>query len=134
MNLKYKVIGSRTQYNKYCNELEELLTSNSTKFKEEIKLLTLLIENYQNNIESDIDPVTLLKELMAQHNMQNKDLAEILQLSKATISKMLNYQKGFSKNTIRVLAEYFSLNQEAFNKPYKLRIADQNKKLELISA
>ena len=90
MNLKYKVIGSRTQYNKYCNELEELLTSNSTKFKEEIKLLTLLIENYQNNIERDIDPVTLLKELMAQHNMQNKDLAEILQLSKATISKMLN--------------------------------------------
>ena len=126
MNLKYKVISSRTQYNKYCNELEELLKSNPITFKEEIKLLTLLIENYQNNIESDVDPVTLLKELMAQHNMQNKDLAEILQLSKATISKMLNYQKGFSKNTIRVLAEYFSLKQEAFNKTYKLRIAEQN--------
>ncbi len=35
MNLKYKVISSRMQYNKYCLELEVLLESNPTKFKEE---------------------------------------------------------------------------------------------------
>lgn len=97
MNLKYKVINSRTQYNKYCIELEDLLKTNPIKFKEEIKLLTLLIENYQDSFENELDPVKLLKELMLQHNMQSKELAELLQLSKATVSKMLNYQKGFSK-------------------------------------
>ena len=131
MNLKYKVISSRTQYNKYCNELEDLLTTNPKKFKEEIKLLTLLIENYQNSFESELDPVKLLRELMEQHNMQNKELAELLQLSKETISKMLNYQKGFSKNTIRLLAEYFSITQEAFNRPYDLKTTEQSRKMEL---
>jgi HTH-type transcriptional regulator / antitoxin HigA len=131
MNLKYKVINSRTQYNKYCIELEDLLKTNPTKFKEEIKLLTLLIENYQDSFENELDPVKLLKELMVQHNMQSKELAELLQLSKATVSKMLNYQKGFSKNTIRLLAEYFSITQEAFNKPYELKPTVQNRKMEL---
>ena len=68
---------------------------------------------------------------MLQHNMQSKELAELLQLSKATVSKMLNYQKGFSKNTIRLLAEYFSITQEAFNKPYELKPTVQNRKMEL---
>lgn len=133
MNLKYKVISSRMQYNKYCLELEVLLESNPTKFKEEIKLLTLLIENYQDNFEIELDPVELLKELMVQRNMQSKDLAELLQLSKATVSKMLNYQKGFSKSTIRLLAEYFSISQEAFNKPYNIKSTLQNRKMELNS-
>ena len=133
MNLKYKVISSRMQYNKYCLELEVLLESNPTKFKEEIKLLTLLIENYQDNFEIELDPVELLKELMVQRNMQSKDLAELLQLSKATVSKMLNYQKGFSKTTIRLLAEYFSISQEAFNKPYNIKSTLQNRKMELNS-
>ncbi len=45
---------------------------------------------------------------------------EILGLSKGTVSKILNYQKGFSKETIRKLATHFKLYQEAFNRPYPL--------------
>ena len=45
---------------------------------------------------------------------------DILDLSKGTISKILNYQKGLSKDTIRKLSDYFKINQEAFNRPYKL--------------
>ena len=44
MNLKYKVINSRTQYNKYCIELEDLLKTNPIKFKEEIN-------SYANNCD-----------------------------------------------------------------------------------
>ncbi|MFN8332449.1 MAG: hypothetical protein U0T81_14735 [Saprospiraceae bacterium] len=42
---------------------------------------------------------------------------------------MLNYQKGFSKNTIRLLAEYFSITQEAFNRPYDLKATEQSRKM-----
>jgi HTH-type transcriptional regulator/antitoxin HigA len=35
---------------------------------------------------------------------------------------MLNYKKGLSKETIRILSERFKLNQEAFNRPYELNI------------
>ena len=47
-------------------------------------------------------------------------LADFLELSKGTVSKILNYQKGFSKETIRKLSLHFKLTQEAFNRPYPL--------------
>jgi len=58
---------------------------------------------------------------MSEHKMKAKDLVEILDLSKGTISKILNYQTGLSKETIRNLSNRFKLNQEAFNRPYKLK-------------
>ena len=74
-----------------------------------------------------MDPIQIIKSLMKDHNLKSKDLIEILHLSKGTISKMLNYQKGLSKDTIRILANYFKLNQEAFNRPYKLKNAINKK-------
>ncbi len=35
---------------------------------------------------------------------------------------MLNYKKGLSKETIRILSERFKLNQEAFNRTYELNV------------
>jgi len=66
--LKYKIIKTDTQYYKYCDMLEELIDSNKkTKtIKEEVELLTFLIEKYdsENNTFSEIDPIELLKSLM----------------------------------------------------------------------
>lgn len=85
-------------------------------------MLTLLIEKWDNEHNSfqDSDPIELLKALMDEHDLKAKDLVEILELSKGTISKILNYHKGLSKDTIRKLSDYFKLSQEAFNRPYKL--------------
>ncbi len=58
---------------------------------------------------------------MEEHKMKAKDLVEVLNLSKGTVSKILNYQTGLSKETIRKLSERFKLNQEAFNRPYRLK-------------
>jgi len=58
---------------------------------------------------------------MTEHQLKAKDLTEILSLSKGTISKILNYQKGISKATIRKLSEHFKMTQETFNRPYKLK-------------
>ena len=121
--LKYTVIKTEAQYNDYCNTLEDLLSKDSPAFEDEIELLTLLIEKWdnENNSFSELNPVELLKSLMTENKLKASDLTQILGLSKGTISKILNYHKGLSKETIRKLAEYFKISQEAFNRPYKLK-------------
>lgn len=120
--LKYTVIKNAEQYKIYCDVLEGLLASGDKTIEDEIELLTLLIEKWDNEHTSfiDSDPIVILTALMEEHDLKAKDLAEILDLSKGTISKILNYNKGLSKDTIRKLSDYFKLSQEAFNKPYRL--------------
>ena len=122
--LKYKVIKSEAQYNKYCDQLEVLLDNSAgTKSQEdEIELLTLLIEKWdeEHNTFDDADPVEILKSLMKDHKMKAVDIATLVGVSEGLVSDMLNYKKGFSKETIRILSARFKLNQEAFNRPYKL--------------
>lgn len=121
--LKYKIIKSKEQYNDYCLMLKSLLENKLSAFEDEIELLTLLIENYDSEHYqvSKIDPVQIIRSLMEDHNLKAIELAEILSLSKGSISKILNYQKGISKETIRRLSDYFKLGQEIFNQPYKLK-------------
>ena len=104
---------------------EEIKALNGRKPKavqEEIEMLTFLIEKYdaEHNTFDDADPIELLKSLMKDHKMKSVDLAHLLGVSNGLVSDMLSYKKGLSKETIRILAERFKLNQEAFNRPYKL--------------
>lgn len=119
-SMKYTIIKTKEQYIEYCNLLEELIIHN--KSNDEIDLLTLLIEKWDtdHSLLNDADPIVLIKSLMEEHGLKAKDLIGILGLTKGTISKILNYQKGLSKDTIRKLSEYFKVSQEAFNRPYKL--------------
>ena len=121
--LKYKIIKTERQYDRYCKLLEELVFKNRKKDEDEIELLTLLIEKWdeENYPTPELDPIQLLKSLMDDHQLKAKDLVSILNLSKGTVSKILNYQTGLSKETIRKLSNKFKLNQEAFNRPYKLK-------------
>jgi len=120
--LKYVIIKNRRQYDKYCDILEELVISEKENIQDEIELLNLLVEKWDNEHNSlmDMNPIELLKSLMTENNLKSKDLVEILDLSKGTVSKILNYQKGLSKETIRKLANYFKISQEAFNRPYRI--------------
>jgi HTH-type transcriptional regulator / antitoxin HigA len=123
--LKYKVIKSDMQYKQYCNLLEELVCNRkkSEQVQEEIELLTLLIEKWdeEHNSFKQADPIELLQSLMNQHGLKAKDLVEILGVSKGLVSDILHYKKGLSKDIIRSLSAYFKLSQEAFNRPYKLK-------------
>jgi HTH-type transcriptional regulator/antitoxin HigA len=120
--LKFKIIKSREQYDNYCNILEDLVVQENDNSQDEIDLLTLLIEKWDNDHSTfkDSNPIEILKSLMAEHNLKSKDLVDLLGLSKGTISKILNYNKGLSKDTIRKLSVYFKVSQETFNRPYKL--------------
>jgi len=119
--LKFTIIKNQEQYDKYCDILENLISQD--KNQDEIELLTLLIEKWddEHNTFSDSDPIELLKSLMNEQNLKAKDLVDILDLSKGTISKVLNYHKGLSKETIRKLSDFFKVSQEAFNRPYRLK-------------
>jgi HTH-type transcriptional regulator/antitoxin HigA len=121
--LKYTIVKTKEQYNRYCEILEELVCLENQDSQDEVELLTLLIEKWdmEHNSLMDLNPIELLKSVMAENNLKSKDLVEILGLSKGTVSKILNYNKGLSKETIRRLADYFKLSQEAFNRPYRLK-------------
>jgi HTH-type transcriptional regulator / antitoxin HigA len=122
--LKYKVIGTKTQYSEYCRILEDLVFSDSKDrgISDEIDLLTVLIEKWdaEHNTFDEIDPIRLLHSFMEDHKLKPKDLVTILGVSKGYVSEILHYKKGLSKEVIRRLAEYFKVTQEAFNRPYKL--------------
>ena len=125
--LKYKIITSEKQYDKYCKALEDLVFSSQKKkaMKDEIALLTLLIEKYdEEHYDFELaNPIVLLKSLMKDHKMKAVDLASLLNVSEGLVSDMLNYKKGLSKDTIRILSERFKLNQEAFNRHYELHVS-----------
>lgn len=125
--LKYTVIKNIQQYENYCEILEGLLSQNDKQFQDEIDLLTMLIENWdsEQNPTNYLNPVELLKALMDENNIFAKDLVNILNLSKGTISKILNYQTGLSKESIRILSNYFKISQEAFNRSYPLNNIEQ---------
>ena len=128
--LQYKIIKTDTQYNKYCGILESLIDSGkkTKEVQDEIELITLLIEKYdeEHNTFDDADPIELLKALMKENKIKAVDLAKLLHVSEGLVSDMLNYKKGLSKETIRILSERFKLNQEAFNRPYKLVVPENS--------
>lgn|ERR1700694_4489972 len=125
--LPYKVIKTKAQYNKYCDALEALTDGGkkSKAVQDEIELLTLLIEKYdeEHNTFYDADPIEMLKYLMNEHRMKAVDLAKLLHVSEGLVSDMLHYKKGLSKETIRILSERFKVAQDAFNRPYKLKVS-----------
>ena len=129
--LKYKIVKTKAQYKEYCAKLEELVFKGSTtkSVADEIDLLTLLIEKWdeEHNSFKTIDPIQLLDSFLVNHNLKATQLAEILHVSKGYVSDILNYKKGLSKDVIRVLADYFKVSQEAFNRPYKLKSTTESR-------
>lgn len=123
MEKKYTIIRTVNQYDEYCNVLENLVFDESGNYIDDIELLTLLIEKWdkENLPQIDSDPIKLIKALLQQNRLKSKDLSEILGVNKSTVSRILNYQKGLSKNSIRILSKHFAISQESLNKPYKLK-------------
>lgn len=125
--LEYTVIKNKTQYNNYCIELIKLVDNphKSNNDKDRIELLSLLIRAWDedHNTFVDLDPVQLLEALMIENNLKIMDIVQIIGgNSKGLVSDILNYKKAFSLNTIRKLSEYFKLSQEAFSRPYELKV------------
>jgi len=128
----YTIIRNEEQYRTYCNDLEKLTFEYQKKpddgIHDLIETITLLIEKYdeEHSTMKELDPVQVLKALMADNNMKQRDLAQLLKISKGHVSDILSYKKGLSKNVMRMLSNRFKVRQDAFNRPYKLS-SDVNK-------
>lgn len=134
VQLKYTIIKSKRQYNEYCKILEDLVFqhSKSVRIRDEIDLLTLLIENWDQDhgLFMDLDPVALLKSLMDAHHIKAIALSGMLGISRGYMSDILHYKKGLSKDVIRKLSMLFKVRQDAFNRAYDL---NQHRQLQTTS-
>lgn len=98
--LKYTVIKATEQYDGYCKRLEELLSTDiDDSAQDEIDLLVLLIETYDNSHHqfTELDPIALLRSFMAGHHLKAQHLVDLLGVSKGYVSNILNYKKGCQK-------------------------------------
>lgn len=66
------------------------------------------------------DPICILRALMAERGLRQRDLTKILGVSRSSVSNILNYRSGLSKKNIRVLAGYFKIDQAKLNRRYDL--------------
>jgi len=73
-----------------------------------------LIESYENSQEyiRDSGPISVLKELMDQHGLTQKDLVEVG--SQGVVSEILNGKRELNVRQIRSLANRFSVSPAVF--------------------
>jgi len=118
----YKVIKNKEQYRDYTAQLKKMWENPTAKNEDDRELLEVLIDVWEreNLKHEDGDPVQLILFLMENHNLDRNRMMEILDINKSTLSKILNYKKGLSKEVIRKLSAHFKISQEAFNKPYPI--------------
>jgi len=122
---RVSIIKSKAQYFAYCDEVEqlELMETKSKEVEDRIELLILLIEKWgkEHNELPALNPVGYLKLLMETNDLKNVDLQNKVGINKTTLSHILNYRRGFSKKNIRLLADFFKVSQDTFNKKYELK-------------
>ncbi len=124
--MKYKKIKTLKQYTTYCNTYEKLIQQNDQKYEDELELLEVLIEEYDNRIMNSqfekLNPVELLKSLLRDAKISQAELAKNIDVSPQLISDVLNYQRNISEELVLKLSNYFSMTKRAFNRKYELNI------------
>lgn len=130
--MKYKVIKNIDQYNEYCNRYEKLIINGKDSDRDEIELLELLMEDYDNKLLKkhfkEYNPIELLKSLLHTNEMTQTQLAKSINVSRQLISDVMSYRRNISKDLVLKLANLFSMSPEAFAREYDLKT--NRKKLE----
>lgn len=91
----------------------------SAKEREEADLLEVLIDNYEEKYHSigPPDPIEYIKYIMENKNFKQKDIVDILGISKSGLSKILARKRVLSLEMIKKL-------HKAFNIPYDILMSD----------
>lgn len=122
--MKYKKISSLTEYNDYCNRHEFLVGESFDKNIDEIELLEILIDEYDNRVTSfkkEMNPVELLDSILEEGQISKSKLAKELGTSRQLVSDILRYRRNISKEMVMKLSRYFKMRPEAFSRPYQLK-------------
>ncbi len=118
--MKLKPIKTEEEYNKALERLEEIFDSTpGTSEGDELEILGILIENYENNTFSiDFpDPIEAIKFRMEQLNYTQNDLGEIIGL-KSRASEILNKKRKLSLNMIRKLSKSLNISSDVLIQAY----------------
>jgi len=111
--------------NDYQNALERLEiifdAPTDTKEGDEAEILSLMIENYENEhypIESP-DPIEAIKIRMEELNLRQKDLVGVIG-GKSRVSEILNRKKKLTVDMIRELERILQISASVLVNNYKL--------------
>lgn len=120
--MNIKPIKTKKDYQAALNRLEVIFDAPvNSKEGDEAEILSLLIENYENqHYEIDApDPIVAIKIRMEEMDMKQKDLIGILG-NKSRVSEILNRKKRLTVEMIRLLEEHLQLSASILIRNYKL--------------
>jgi len=138
--MKTKIIKTEQEYNLACERIYELIHSDENAIEpdspegEEIELLSLLVEKYENEhypINAP-NPIEAIKFRMDQMNLRQSDVAPLFG-GKTRVSEVLNGKRALTLKMITLLNRYLGIPLESLvigNKEIKL---EQEKREKLLS-
>lgn len=120
--MKLKLIKSEEDYRNALQRLEIIFDAKTnTKEGDEAEILSLLIENYENEhypIEAP-DPIEAIKIRMEELNMRQKDLVGVIG-GKSRVSEIMNRKKKLTVEMIRELERILQISASVLVNNYQL--------------
>jgi len=119
--MQLKILKTEKDYDKALNRIDELMELNSkigTKESDELEILVLLVEKYEElnwNIDTP-DPIEAIKHRMEEMNLKQKDLIPYIG-NKSKVSELLNRKISLSLSMVRSLSEALHIPLEILIKP-----------------
>ncbi len=121
-NMKIKPIKTEKDYDKALERLEVIFDAEpNSKEGDEAEILSLLIENYENQhypIQAP-DPIEAIKIRMEEMNLKQKDLVGIIG-GKSRVSEILNKKKRLTVDMIRELERILNISASVLVNNYQL--------------
>lgn len=120
--MELKPIKSEKDYRKGLKRLEVIFDAAiDTKEGDEAEILSLLIENYENEHYpiAAPDPIEAIKIRMEELNMRQKDLVGIIG-GKSRVSEILNRKKRLTVDMIRELEQILQISASVLVNNYQL--------------
>ncbi len=110
-----KIIKNKRDYKLALKSLEAVFDETSGNLAEYAETLMVLVEYYEseNFPIKDANGVEMLKFLMAQNGLRQKDLVGIIG-AKSSVSEILNGKRPLNLQHIRTLADKFNVRPATF--------------------
>ena len=118
--MQLKILKTEKDYDKALNRIDELMELNpklGTKESDELEILVLLVEKYEElnwNIEIP-DPIEAIKYRMEEMNLKQKDLIPYIG-NKSKVSELLNRKISLSLTMVRNLSKALHIPVETLVK------------------
>ena len=120
--MEIRPIKTEKDYEKALKRLEDVFDAlPNSKEGDEAEILSLLIENYENQhypIESP-DPIEAIKIRMEEMDIKQKDLVGVIG-GKSRVSEILNRKKRLTVDMIRKLEEMLNISASILVNNYQL--------------